>query len=599
MRELTNDQLVAIQRANALGFISNEEFALTRGWNAQIKEWRNLPGPPPPEAPIKELRIQRRVIELEIKDYSKGRHTTYRTHLRLNAERNLPLIDARIAKALDEIANPSPPYTPPEPPSPLPLRIGLITDLLGQIALSESRLSTELANTSLVTKKGLNAADVDLCNHWANISNTANSNSAAYYLNTLLNSQGSYRACQLLSARAAEHIAIDYYERLGHAVTDVSVSQNLDGNEDWKTFDLRVGPRAVDVKNARESFNGNGNFVEHCVPRFKQERATNAAVRILGIVSAYIADCRKYLEPYSEAVVLGEVNELEIRELCDWSKQRFGPALDLQAIWRPNFIPGWIFEYPPEHYSRRVDEIAAIPGIIKICQATKVPADAIPGWLLILCPEPALIDQLTLTPDLRKMVQELRSIGLSIGLSRRSLVVYAMGITLESLVDLEDPSEKLSQLRKLIVLTVADLGSRSILGLHDPRGYALSMIESLARIGHELYVRRLEITGFKLTHPAILIGTVTSGSRLTLLAYCGGWMSTPVRARCGTTPLVFGPNEHCESCGHLVCKNCGHCSTGCILCNDRQVFVAEESAQLITHKSGKGHSNWDDDSESY
>lgn len=199
-------------------------------------------------------------------------------------------------------------------------------------------------------------------------------------------------------------------------------------------------------------------------------------------------------------------------------------------------------------------------------------------------------------------MQELRSIDLSIGLSRRSLLVYAMGITLESLVDFVDPSEKLIQFQNLIVSKVGIRGSRSILGLRDPLEYVTSMIENLARIGSELNARRLKIIGFKLTHPAILIGTTADGLLLTLLAYCGGWMEVPVRARCGTTPLVFGSNEHCGSCGHLVCKNCGHCLTGCVECNDRQEQVVKDHLQSATPQSArrnarftqvKNHVDWD------
>ena len=111
------------------------------------------------------------------------------------------------------------------------------------------------------------------------------------------------------------------------------------------------------------------------------------------------------------------------------------------------------------------------------------------------------------------------------------------------------------------------------------------MIENLARIGSELIDRRFEITGFKLTNTAILLGIAADGSSLTLLAYCGGWVKVPVRTRCGTTPLVFGPNEHCKSCGHLVCKNCGHCSTGCVQCDDRQNKVAQGHLQPTTHQN--------------
>ena len=596
MIELSSEQMAVIQRGHALGFITHDDVTIVTRWNAQVRTWRNLPPPPPPELPIKELRIQRRVIELRIKDFSSGSEwsrkqfhslewSTRPLHLLQQAERDLARMDARIAIALDEIANPTPPLKLPEPPPPLPDRIRSVLNLVPQIALAERRLATELANTSQSTEKGLNAEDVELCQHWANMAAQKNPSTAVYSLDTLVNSQGSYRARQLLSARTAEHIATAYYRQLGYLVKDVSVSQNQGGNEDWKTFDLRVGTRAVDVKNARQSFNGNGNYVEHCVPQFKQERSYSEIVNILGIVSEYVVDYKKYLGPGLEALILGEVNAVEIQKLCGWALDRFGSALDLQAIWRPHFIPGWLLEYPPEHYSHRFEEIATIPSTIASCVDAQIPADAIPGWLLILCPDQALIEQLPITPNLRKTVQELRSMNLSIGLTRRSLMVYAMGITLESVVNFVDPSEKLTQFRDLIASRIDSRGFRQILGLHDPLEYVTSMIENLARIGSELIDRRFEITGFKLTNTAILLGIAADGSSLTLLAYCGGWVKVSVRTRCGTTSLVFGPNEHCKSCGRLVCKNCGHCSTGCVQCDDRQNKVAQSHLQPASHQN--------------
>jgi hypothetical protein len=255
--------------------------------------------------------------------------------------------------------------------------------LLPQIADAESLMATEPADTSRSTEKGLNAEDIDLCRRWANMPIQENRSSAIYSLDTLVKSEGSYRARQLLSARTAENIATGYYVQLGLTVEDISVSQNHGVSEDWKTFDLRVGVRPVDVKNARQSFNGNGNFVEHCVPKFKQERVSSAVVNVLGIVSTYVVDYKKYLEPGSEALVLGEVNTIDIRKLCLWAHDRFGPALDLHAIGRPQFIPGWLFEYPPEHYHQRAEVIATIRSILASCIEAETPVNAIPGWLLI------------------------------------------------------------------------------------------------------------------------------------------------------------------------------------------------------------------------
>ncbi|HSN77201.1 MAG TPA: hypothetical protein VL334_19190 [Anaerolineae bacterium] len=80
----------------------------------------------------------------------------------------------------------------------------------------------------------------------------------------------SYQLGRLLSARAAEIAAADFYRLNGMDVVDVSITQvrEPESNE-WRKFDLLVDGVPVDVKNARNSRPHTKTYVEHCVPHFK------------------------------------------------------------------------------------------------------------------------------------------------------------------------------------------------------------------------------------------------------------------------------------------------------------------------------------------
>jgi len=400
------------------------------------------------------------------------------------------------------------------------------------------------------------------------------------------------------SARTAELAAQNYYRALDHSVEDVSIQQ-LDGaSRDWINFDIRAGGRGIDVKNARHALHGPGHFVEHCVPQFKKDRTSLQDVVILGVLSDYISSPDDYVDNPQTVQVLGEVTIEDLRSLYRWSRSRFGMNLDLRGLWKPDYIAGWLFEYPSEHYISRSSGILAIDPLLQRIRDAGGKGDELPGWMLVLCRDESVIDALEMESQRRAMITDLRSIEEAIGLSRRSLYVYAMGLTLENLARKTDPAKNLARLLNILKITTPWGGGSTLLGLRDPQSYVEYLVETLTEIGKAVLEQGLELKGFRLTHPAILIGITTNGGAVTLLAYCGGWQSIPFKARCGKAPLTLARHDHCSDCGHLICDNCGHCSNICPQCEPRQKAVvatsSDSDSEIARAREPRDSEYWDD-----
>lgn len=449
-------------------------------------------------------------------------------------------------------------------------------------ALSLTKILLEVqqtkTNSNQLVMEPARANDIRLCLIWAGQGATAAQHLDAQYLITAL---GDYEANRLLSARVAEHAAAKYYEAIGYEVLDVSIGQIGNSDDRWKDHDLLVNGRPIDVKNARRSFSSRDSYVEHCVPRFKQSRASGAEVSITGVLSEYSA-AGKLEESISDCRILGEVTVSEIRRLHTWARRRFGHILNIDGIWKPEYQPGWIFEYPPEHYPRRDTAIAGIPGLIEKLKVSGIASDRIPGWLLSLCPDRELALSLAGSNQRRRILGDLHSLHDHIGFSRPGLFIYVMGLFLESIANGEQAGQLDRPLRDLLFIRGSP--SPRPLGLEDSQNYVANLIGMLVRVQSEALRQNIKFTTFRLAHPSILRGQRDSGLWMTLLAYCGGWRKVPILARCGATPLFFGHHEVCPNCGHLVCIDCGYCSRNCDLVARRQYDVA--ARQGLSYKDG-------------
>ena len=194
----------------------------------------------------------------------------------------------------------------------------------------------------------------------------------------------------------------------------------------------------------------------------------------------------------------------QVRQTYAWARARFGAKLDLKGIWDVGFLPGWLFEYPKEHYPRRHEAIHNLDALAWDLVEAGAMGNNLPGWLLVLCPDESLIRSLPLDERKRRIVVDLRSMASDIGISRRTLYVYAMGLTLDALAQEQSADDDLVMLSEMLHVPSGGEGPSSMLGLHDPMGYVSSMIDTLRAIAEKLLAMKLHLVGFKLINPAVL-----------------------------------------------------------------------------------------------
>lgn len=426
----------------------------------------------------------------------------------------------------------------------------------------------------------LGESDYRLCFAWAgHPPNQVRNPDAA----SLIRAIGYYETCRLMSARVAELTAIRYYNALGHNVEDISITQQNSAPIDqrWKTYDLLVDGRPVDVKNARKSFSSANGFVEHCVPRFKHDRVSNTEVSILGVLSDYMKT-DQIENGKGECVILGEVSVGEIRKLYRWIKKRFGNLIDLTGLWRPEYQPGWAFEYSSDFYRNRTSCIDQIKDVIQAMIRNGVEPNDFPGWLLALCPAKTPFIESSLSPTKQAILNDLYDLRENVGYSRPALFVYSMAYILEAIAQKNLWHDSALILNRMIfIVDHKQSDGPSPLGLADPLRYVASLFRVFEQVFEKIQEDGIEFSGFKLQHPSILKGKAISGEWVTLLAYCGGWRELPFKVKCGNTPLYFGMHETCISCGHLICDKCGYCAVDCELLNARQEAVRQSELKAV------------------
>lgn len=434
--------------------------------------------------------------------------------------------------------------------------------------------------SSMVTPSAFTSEDFALCLKWANRDPSKAS------ITGVLSQVESYHAMRLLSARAAELAVAKYYRNLGFTIEDVSVLQVREQDKRWITHDLMVDGLPVDVKNARRSFNNHSGYVEHCVPRFKEARGSSDSVTIVGVLSDYLTT-PIMTEGKTPCRILGEVRFEDILKLKSWAQRKYGAFMDINGLWKPNYQPGWIFEYPAAHYRDRPAIIETVTEQLSWLLKQDFESDEIGGLLLALSTDKDSVARIPLSRDRMRILSELREVDRALGYSRPSLFLFVMGTFLESIYKRTDATNLAATLRDFLFVrpsllsssadesdeeAVTDLvrGADRPLGLMDPSLYVFNLINALEAVSKACVEQKYRFTGFRMTHPSILRGETTDGKVISLLAFCGGWTTHTVRAKCGNSPLYLGANEICPSCGFLICEKCGFCSKACVLGRVRQ-----------------------------
>lgn len=426
-----------------------------------------------------------------------------------------------------------------------------------------SRLTQTKASSTRRVEIELSEQDCDLCLLWSGNQQTHSGDGR-----TLINVLGYYEAARLSSARAAELAAAEYYRALDFMVEDVSILQLGGVDCRWKDFDLFVDSRPIDVKNSRRSFSNPDTYVEHCVPKFKNDRQSKKEVVIVGVLSNWVRDDPFLPEIRTDALVLGELRHSEFEKLLDWLQVRFGDVIDYVATKEASFRPGWQFEYPPEHYPGHSSARAHVQNVMSLLDVGGIEPCEIPLWFLPLAAANQSLEKLQLPATKATIAQDMLSIESGPGISRPALYLYVMSAFLK-MMSLGRATDALAKAldEMLFVGHIKTSRDQYPVGLADPQRYVFCLIAAMQQIGAAVHRHGRKLTSFALRHPAILKGRLENGEWITLLAYCGGWFQS--KYKCGTIPLVYGTHSLCEECSHLICSRCDYCSHNCSFSQNR------------------------------
>lgn len=390
---------------------------------------------------------------------------------------------------------------------------------------------------------------------------------------------------RVLSARAAEKAAMEFYRRYGCQVEDVSIKQIVPGGgSDWRDYDLIADGNPIDVKNSRRSRRNRNNYVEHCVPSFKRVRS-NREVEIAGVLSPYLWPT-SILNPENESfldtsiVFMGTTTLRTIASLRrEFSRPGFFQIqLDDPSKGTAYFLPPWIFDYPNFVYKSRdrvLDRIAQIPKP-EYSSCKELGINPIPIWLSVGIDLIRGNSGQSLREWKRSFISEVLSWRTRYGLSLPFLFLTIMTHFLEMV---SGPVARISDYRpgkyRELIYYRRNIYTNPLF-IFDPLETVNALITALDTMWmaeHRL-IRRFQI--FRLQNLNILRGRLGEDDRQwkTLIAYCGGWISG--KERCGENPLVLGKAQHCPECGKLVCPRCGFCSSRCSLCKERQATFARD-----------------------
>jgi hypothetical protein len=316
-------------------------------------------------------------------------------------------------------------------------------------------------------------------------------------------------------------------------------------------------------------------------------------VCLVGVFSDY-ATASSYLDGVDiGTVVLGEAHREQLQRIAQWAEDYTGGALQFVDVGNPRYFPGWAFDYPPTHYEKFDIASDGVDGAIKSAIFAGLPPGNIPKMSYVFCGS-EIYEGAPLAANERRVITTIRSVRQQLGISRPFSVLFALSEFVAASQDVENGKFDAGMLRRIMFLesnvegantddgvfsdgrpdhsTLASPanwgqdGERfdgSPFGLIDTERFVSTMLDALETIWTRARPGVRRFRRFQLVGANILRGDDGTGSWTTLLAYCGGFMPMPPRARCGNSPLVIGVANVCDFCKHLVCPKCGWCSENC------------------------------------
>lgn len=385
-----------------------------------------------------------------------------------------------------------------------------------------------------------------------------------------------YDLARMLSARAAEKAVVQFMRDMHFGeIKDVSITQLDDSiaSDMWKQYDILADGIPYDVKNSRRTRLNPSNYVEHCVPHYKEIRGRE--VKVAGTLSHYLW-AKELLDHSSLSLirqtsirVLGFTDKSTVTKLnAYFEKESF--RLEFR---RPNrgeyFLPAWVFDYPESFYSQRNDALGQITRMVGLEDWLQSQYNPIPVYLALGIDPPSewySRMQYTWQKDfVQRVLHSCNEFGLSLPALFLTILTHFLDMVTsqEQLTESYSPSEYYSML-------FATRVDSSPLFLHDPLRTVEGLIETLLVLWNSRSNRIKDYSSFRLVSMGILRGSLVKNPSVehSLVAYCGG--RTEDNHPCGNVPLVLGTHQHCERCGMLICDKCGFCSIQCPRNNERQ-----------------------------
>jgi hypothetical protein len=405
---------------------------------------------------------------------------------------------------------------------------------------------------------------------------------------------GEGRIRQMLSARIAEKGVASFFKMLKKSVVDVSIQQIEQPNGgDWEKYDLKIEELCIDVKNSRQSERNPDRYTSHCVPKFKETRS--GSVYVAAVLSPWLTEQEirtgKYIDRGSgfwqesywsrsqesklgdeyTLKFLGLTTERKIRSLANEIKNGSDLSIVFDDFSGPKFLPPWVFDYPEELYPNRNRALAEVNKLVSNPK----------NWSLVNLPFAEKAELMSALLAARVENKDYLEFLISLGTSeaQKAFIEMVYGRLLK-LKSLSLPVIYLTVLEHFVRMLKYDKGWSFIssdfdllfpnnqierpLFVYDPLRTVETLISTLSRLWHNKNESLKTMGAFHLRGLNLLDGIAANNKRYSVLAYCGGWITDDRGARpCGTTPLVYGNCDNCDTCGNLICRNCSYCSQAC------------------------------------
>jgi len=355
-----------------------------------------------------------------------------------------------------------------------------------------------------------------------------------------------YWKSAMFSARRAERSVLRSYAALYGIADDLAIEQLGDTDLRWRIADIEAGGVLIDVKNARRSFSSPDSYSEHCVPSFKNNRASGDVI-ISGVLSPYVVTEEAEPEDNEQLTWLGEVTKAYLDGLSAEFQSEYLDT-QLHTDRRGSFVPPWLFEYPQNAYTLRRDTLAELKSLGDMFPRRELPVAA--AVLLNVPPTGTASAASREANDL--LLRKKR-----IELSRPSIFLHIIDkFCISHLNRSPFPAAAL----RSVLFPASDTAP---MAMFDPLATISSLLDTLSKAEPDLH--GFQFLQFRLTAPGIFRGRTADRRWQTIIAYCGGWktLEPGKRVRCGKNPLALGEDAPCPDCGYLVCAACGHCKDEC------------------------------------